>query len=236
MREISHHQSHQVLVNTCMAVMMHELLTLCVERVYILSRMLVQWKSVPVVPSEADAQGQNSPRTATIKGECPLNMALLSPALTATSSWSWHRLAYRRTAISKTAGASVHRVQMASVLVCSRHFVFGQRPDVLPFPPAVCLRAVGGLQAPAALGSSYHRVCSVLLGVHHCVWGDPGGECREASYCHTKVDPSLEPFTLLAFSSRRRFFWGRCLGVRGWEFTFRMCGTSATSLPSRCSS
>lgn len=146
--------------------------------------MLVHWKCVVVVPSEADAQGQNSPRTVTIKGECPLNVALLIPALmTTTSSWSMpDHLAYRCTTISKTAGASVHSVQVASVLVCSRHFVSGQRPDVLPFPPAVCLRAVGGLQASATLGSSYHRVCSVLLGVHHCVWGDPGGECREASF------------------------------------------------------
>lgn len=78
-------------------------------------------------------------------------------------------LLYRHTALSQTAKTSVHSVKMAPVLVCTRHLIFGQCLDVLPLPPAVCLRAVGGLQAPAALWSSHHRVRAVLLGIHNRV-------------------------------------------------------------------
>lgn len=39
-----------------------------------------------------------------------------------------------------------------------------------------------------------------------------------------------------SFSSPRPSLWGRWLGARGLEFTFRMCGTSVTSLPLHCSS
>lgn len=81
---------------------------------------------------------------------------------------------------------------MASVLVCTCDLIFGQRPDVLPLPPAVCLRAAGGLQAPPTLWSSRVRVCAVLLGVHHRVRGDPGGGCIQAFYCLTKAKTQMQ--------------------------------------------
>lgn len=40
----------------------------------------------------------------------------------------------------------------------------------------------------------------------------------------------------LTVSPHRHSFWGRWLGVRGSECTFKMCGTSVTSLPLFCSS
>lgn len=71
---------------------------------------------------------------------------MIPAIITVTSYKSMsYNLVHRHTAVSKTAKASVHSVKMAPVLVCTCHLIFGQCPDVLPLPPAVCVRAVGGL-------------------------------------------------------------------------------------------
>lgn len=88
---------------------------------------------------------------------------------------------HRHASVSSPTQAPVHRVKMAPVLVRARHLVFGQRAHVLPLPSAFCLRVVGGLQAPSPGRPSRHGVRAVLLGVHHRVRGDPGGECRRTS-------------------------------------------------------
>jgi len=124
---------------------------------------------------------------------------------------------------------------MAGVLVRTRHGVPGQRPDVLPVPAAVCLRAAGGLPAAAALRSGRHGVRAVLLGLHHHVRGVPGGECRRdapvqnvplnaailqqtykdltrkelLSFDALMVESCVSFIALQLFSSRRPSFWGR---------------------------
>lgn len=126
-----------------------------------------------------------------------------------------HVLSLRHRDVTQTTTASIYSVTMASVLVCTCDLIFGQRPDVLPLPPAVCLRAAGGLQAPPTLWSSHLRVCAVLLGVHHRVRGDPGGGCIQTFYCLTTANNSkVNPFFFLS----KTFF----VGTMTWRQRFRV--------------
>lgn len=118
--------------------------------------------------SEADAQGFHSPRSATIKGLSSSNLFssffhFVSLRLTSQG------FCFRHTSYSQTTKASLHRVKVAAVLVCTCYLVSGERPDVFPLPAAVRLRAAGRFHASAACRPGYYRVCAVLLGVHHRV-------------------------------------------------------------------